>query len=48
MLNNLVILKQHATLYIYVSMIVEKENKEPAVALLYFTIMLVVFGLAQL
>jgi len=26
----------------------EKENKEPAVALLYFTIMVVVFGLAQL
>jgi len=26
----------------------EKENKEPVVALLYFTIMVVVFGLAQL
>jgi len=26
----------------------EKENKEPGVALLYFTIMVVVFGLAQL
>jgi len=26
----------------------EKENKEPVVALLYFTIMVVVYGLAQL
>jgi len=26
----------------------EKQNKEPVVALLYFTIMVVVFGLAQL
>jgi len=26
----------------------EKTNKEPAVALLYFTIMVIVFGLAQL
>jgi len=26
----------------------EKQNKEPVVALLYFTIMIVVFGLAQL
>jgi hypothetical protein len=29
-------------------MTMEKENKEPAVALLYFTIMVVVYGLAQL
>jgi hypothetical protein len=29
-------------------MIMEKENKEPAVALMYFIIMIAVFSLAQL
>ena len=29
-------------------MTMENENKEPVVALLYFTIMVVVYGLAQL